>query len=69
MDAEFSGGLAGSYSATGVFNFSYAGEYEVVLSDGLGSPGTMSASSGGSIANEAGSGTEKYVLTPVEPCT
>jgi hypothetical protein len=66
--AEFTGGLTGAYSATGVFNFSYQGTYEIVLSNGPGSPGTMSASSGGSIAGEAGSGTEQYVLTPAEPC-
>jgi hypothetical protein len=66
--AEFSGGLTGTYSATGVFNFSYAGDYVIVLSDGIGSPGTMSATSGGSIAGQAGSGTENYVLTPADPC-
>jgi hypothetical protein len=66
--AEFTGGLTGTYSATGVFNFSYAGEYEILLSDGPGSPGTMAASSGGSIADQGGSGTEQYVLTPVDPC-
>jgi hypothetical protein len=66
--AEFSGGLSGTYSATGVFNFSYAGTYQVILSDGLGSPGTMSGTSSGQIAGQAGSGTENYVLTPAEPC-
>jgi hypothetical protein len=66
--AEFSGGLTGTYSATGVFNFSYAGDYVIALANGIGSPGTMSASSGGSIAGQAGSGTESYVLTPADPC-
>lgn len=62
--AEFSGGLSGTYSATGVFNFQYAGTYQITLSDGLGSPGTMIGTSGGSIADQAGSGSENYVLTP-----
>jgi hypothetical protein len=62
--AEFSGGLSGSYSATGVFNFSYAGTYEITLENGLGTPGGMIATSGGQIAGEAGSGSEVYVLTP-----
>ena len=62
--AEFSGGLSGTYTATGVFNFQYAGTYQITLSDGLGSPGTMIGTSGGSIADQAGSGSENYVLTP-----
>jgi hypothetical protein len=67
--AEFAGGLSGTYSATGVFNFSYAGTYQIVLTDGLGSPGTMSGTSSGQIAGQAGSGTENYTLTPLESCT
>jgi hypothetical protein len=62
--AEFSGGLSGTYTATGVYNFSYAGNYDITLEDGLGSPGTMVGTSGGTIAGEAGSGSENYVLTP-----
>lgn len=62
--ANFSGGLSGTYEASGVFNFHYAGTYTITLEDGLGSPGIMLASSGGTIAGKAGSGTEKYVLTP-----
>lgn len=62
--AEFSGGLSGTYTATGIFNFSYAGTYEITLENGLGSPGGMVASSGGQIAGEAGSGSEVYSLTP-----
>jgi hypothetical protein len=62
--ADFSGGLSGTYSATGVYNFSYSGNYDITLEDGLGSPGTMVATSGGTIAGQAGSGSENYVLTP-----
>lgn len=62
--AEFSGGLSGTYSATGIFDFSYAGTYEITLENGLGSPGGMVATSGGQIAGEAGSGSEVYALTP-----
>ena len=61
---KFSGGLAGKVEASGVFNLSYVGTYVINLPDGPGKPGTMSSSSGGSIANQAGSGTEKYTLTP-----
>jgi hypothetical protein len=68
--AVFSGGesLSGTYTATGVFNFSYSGTYAITLPDGPGKPGTMSGTSAGQIAGEAGSGTETYVLTPLEPC-
>lgn len=62
--AEFSGGLSGTYSASGVFDFHYEGTYQVTLENGLGTPGTMVATSGGSIAGEAGAGSENYTLTP-----
>lgn len=62
--AEFSGGLTGTYSATGIFDFSYAGTYQITLSEGLGSPGSMIATSSGTIAEQAGAGSENYVLTP-----
>ena len=61
---KFSGGLSGKVEASGVFNLSYVGTYVINLPDGPGKPGTMSSSSGGSIADQAGSGTEKYTLTP-----
>lgn len=61
---NLSGGLSGTYSATGVFNLSYTGEYTIDLPNGPGQPGTMTGSGGGSIANQAGSGTETYTLTP-----
>ena len=60
----FTGGLSGKVEATGVFNLHYSGTYIINLPDGPGKPGTMRSSSSGSIANQAGSGTEKYTLTP-----
>jgi hypothetical protein len=62
--AQFSGGLSGTYSATGVFNLHYEGTYQITLENGLGTPGTMIGTSGGSIAGEAGAGSENYTLTP-----
>ena len=64
--AEFSGGdsLTGSYTATGAFNLSYTGSYTITLPNGPGEPGTMVGGGGGQIANQAGSGTETYTLTP-----
>jgi hypothetical protein len=62
--AQFSGGLSGTYEASGVFNFQYSGTYEITLENGIGTPGTMIGTSGGSIAGEGGSGSENYVLTP-----
>ena len=64
--AEFSGGLSGSYTVSGIFDMHYEGTYLITLENGLGSPGTMVATSGGSIASEAGSGSENYVLTPAK---
>jgi hypothetical protein len=66
--ANFSGGLSGSYTAKGVFDFSYAGTYTISLPNGPGQPGSMAATSSGSIAGQAGSGTERYALTPLESC-
>ncbi|MEQ1699070.1 MAG: hypothetical protein ABMA25_03120 [Ilumatobacteraceae bacterium] len=69
--AQFSGGesLSGTYSASGVFNFSYTGTYTISLPNGPGEPGAMTASSGGQIAGQGGSGTETYTLTPAfEAC-
>jgi len=66
--AKFSGGLSGTYVATGVFNFRYEGTYTITLPNGPGKPGTMAATSSGQIAGKAGSGTERYVLTPLTTC-
>jgi hypothetical protein len=62
--AEFSGGLSGTYSASGVFDFHYEGTYQITLENGLGSPGSMIGTSAGSVAGQAGSGSENYTLTP-----
>lgn len=66
--AQFSGGLTGTYVADGLFNSHYEGTYTVTLQDGLGTPGTMAATSSGQTAGQAGSGTENYTLTPQPPC-
>ena len=64
--AEFSGGLSGSYTVSGIFDMHYEGTYLITLENGPGSPGSMVATSGGSVAGEAGSGSENYVLTPAK---
>jgi hypothetical protein len=66
--AHFSGGLSGTYHAEGAFNFTYAGTYTISLPNGPTAPGTMAATSSGQVAGQAGSGTEKYTLTPIAPC-
>ena len=60
----FTGGLTGDVEATGVFNLHYVGTYSITLPDGPGKPGTMQSTSSGSIAGQAGGGTETYTLTP-----
>ena len=67
--ADYSGGLSGTTSITGIFDSVYSGNYNIVLSDGLGSPGTMTNTTSGTTLGNAGSGVESYVLTPAEPCT
>jgi hypothetical protein len=61
---KLSGGLTGTYTFAGVFNAQYTGTYTITLPDGPGKPGTMVGGGGGSIAGRAGSGTERYTLTP-----
>jgi hypothetical protein len=67
--AEYSGGLSGTTSIHGIFDSIYSGTYEIVLSDGLGSPGTMTNTTSGTTLGNAGSGVERYVLTPAGQCT
>jgi hypothetical protein len=62
--AAFSGGLSGTYRASGVFGINYQGTYLIELENGLGTPGNMIASSDGTTSGEAGSGSENYSLTP-----
>lgn len=64
--AEFSGGLSGSYSVSGIFNMHYEGTYLITLENGPGTPGSMVATSGGSVADQAGEGSENYALTPTK---
>lgn len=62
---KLSGGLSGTYTFEGLFNARYQGTYTIALPQGPGFPGTMSGTGSGSIAGQAGSGTETYTLTPV----
>jgi len=62
-----SGGLNGTYTFKGKFNATYTGTYRIRFPDGALRPGTMTGSGGGSVAGQAGSGTETYTLTPLGP--
>ncbi len=61
---QLSGGLSGTYVFDGMFSSHYEGTYEISLPDGPGKPGTMVGTGSGSVAGQAGSGTENYALTP-----
>ncbi len=61
---QLSGGLSGTYVFDGMFSSHYEGTYEISIPDGSGKPGTMVGTGSGSIAGQAGSGTENYTLTP-----
>lgn len=65
---QLSGGLTGTYSFSGVFASSYTGEYRIDFPNGADQPGTMIGGGAGTIADQAGSGTETYTVTPVDPC-
>ncbi|MEO6589492.1 MAG: hypothetical protein ABIP06_09325 [Pyrinomonadaceae bacterium] len=65
---KLSGGLSGTYSYSGPFAANGVGTYTISLPEGLDKPGTMTGQGEGSAAGYTGSGTEKYTLTPIEPC-
>ena len=65
---ELSGGLSGTYNYTGEFNAQGTGTYTIKLPEGGGKPGTMTGGGDGSAGGATDSGTEKYTLTPIEPC-
>ena len=70
LTMNFSGGLSGTYEYSGgPFNSHGTGTYTISLSNGVGSPGTMTGGGEGSAGGRTGSGTEKYTLTPIEPCS
>lgn len=70
LTMNFSGGLSGTYDYSGgPFNAHGTGTYTISLSNGVGSPGTMTGGGEGSAGGRTGSGTEKYTLTPIEPCS
>ena len=68
---KFSGGLSGTYNFTGPFQSEGSGNYTISLPDGSGKPGTMTGQGTGSVLGGrfTRSGTEKYTLTPIEPCS
>lgn len=67
---NFSGGMSGSYNFTGPFQSEGSGTYTISLPDGPGKPGTMTGQGSGSVLGRyTGTGTEKYTLTPIEPCS
>jgi hypothetical protein len=53
---------------TGPFNASGTGTYTISLPNGVGKPGTMTGGGAGSAGGYTNTGTEKYTLTPIEPC-
>jgi hypothetical protein len=65
---NFSGGLSGTYTYTGPFNAHGGETYTISLPDGIGKPGTMTGGGAGSAGGYTNTGTEKYTLTPIEPC-
>ena len=64
---EASGGLNGTYTFSGDFVSSYSGTYRITFPDGPRNRGKMVGKGSGSVAGQAGSGTEHYTLTPVGP--
>jgi hypothetical protein len=65
---QLSGGLSGTYDFKGMFNSHYTGTYSITLPPGPDQPGSMIGAGSGSVAGQAGSGSENYVLTPADPC-
>lgn len=67
---NFSGGLVGTYEYSGgPFSAHGTGTYTISLPDGLDKPGAMTGTGDGSAGGASNSGTEKYTLTPIEPCS
>ncbi len=59
IDVEFSGGLTGTYSYSGVYEAAGNGEYMITLPDGPGQAGTMDGGGEGTVVSgAAGSGTD-----------
>lgn len=69
---KHSGGLSGTVTYTSRFSGNGGGTYTISLPDGVGKPGTMIVGGSGTITGDRvykGSGTAKYTLTPIEPCS
>jgi hypothetical protein len=66
ISVDFSGGLSGTYTYSGVFSAAGGGEYVITLPNGPGQPGTMVGGGVGTVQTGASaSGTENYALTPI----
>ncbi len=66
ISVDFSGGLTGTYTYTGIFSAAGGGEYMITLPDGPGKSGTMIGGGEGSVEGGfSASGTENYALTPI----
>jgi hypothetical protein len=66
---DLSGGLVGTYKYTGPYAASGTGTYSISLPEGLDKSGTMTGTGDGSAGGASNSGTEKYTLTPIPPCS
>ena len=66
---DLSGGLVGTYTYSGPYAGSGSGTYTISLPGGLDKPGTMTGTGDGSAGGASNSGTEKYTLTPIPPCS
>lgn len=64
---NLSGGLTGTYEATGEL-FAYTGTYAFDFPNGTDQPGTLVGGGSGVIAGQPGSGDESYTVTPVDSC-
>jgi hypothetical protein len=65
ISVDFSGGLSGTYTYSGIFSAAGGGEYLITLPNGPGQPGTMVGGGEGTAEGREGSGTENYALTPI----
>ena len=70
FEMNLSGGMSGTYKYAGPFAAQGTGTYTISLPGGLDKPGTMTGQGPGTVVGGySGSGTEKYTLTPIEPCS
>ena len=65
---RLSGGLSGTYTFKGAYAASYTGTYVITFPDGPRKAGSKVGQGSGSISGQAGSGAERYTVTPIGPC-